>query len=116
MPIVSQSPYELWDLTKPVVLPRSRLYHLEPVGVGTAYVESLTGYIARLAESHCLLPGVLICKEIAPSVKKVFVKKRDSRGLRALFDRATALNGIGSIACDFAQALETLTLRKIYAF
>jgi hypothetical protein len=116
MPIVSQSPYELWDLTKPVVLPRSRLYHLEPVGVGTAYVESLTGYIARLAESHCLLPGVLICKEIAPSVKKVFVKKRDSRGLRALFDRATALNGIGSIACDFAQALETLTLRKDLRF
>jgi len=116
MPIVSHSPYELWDLTKPVVLPRSRLYHLEPVGVGTAYVESLTGYIARLAESHCLLPGVLISKFIAPLVKKAYVQASANMGLRALFNRASALNGTGSMALDFVQALEALTLRSELRF
>lgn len=41
---------EWWDLSRPKIPPRSRLYHLEPVGVGTPYVESLTGYMARLGE------------------------------------------------------------------
>jgi DNA-binding XRE family transcriptional regulator len=116
MLVDTYSSCDLWDIRKPLIPPRSHLHHLKPQGVGTPLGESLTGYIARLAESHCLLPGVLISKEIAPSLKKGFVKKRDSRGLRALFDRATALNGIGSIACDFAQALETLTLRKDLRF
>ena len=116
MPIVSHSSYELWDLTKPVVLPRSRLYHLEPVGVGTAYVESLTGYIARLAESHCLLPGVLISKFIAPLVKKAYFQASANMGLRALFNRSPALNGTGIMALDFVQALEILTLRSELRF
>ena len=39
--------YELWDLTRPAIPPRSRLYHLEPVGIGTPYVESLTSTARR---------------------------------------------------------------------
>ncbi len=31
---------ELWDLEPPSFLPRSRLFHLLPIGVGTPYVES----------------------------------------------------------------------------
>ncbi len=31
---------------------RSVLYNLEPVGIGTPYVESLSSYIARFAEKH----------------------------------------------------------------
>ena len=40
--------------------PRSRLYSLEPIGVGTAMVESLTGYVARLAEAHSVSAGDLV--------------------------------------------------------
>ena len=43
--------YESWDLKKLVIPSRSRLYQLEPIGIGTPLVESLTGYISRLAEA-----------------------------------------------------------------
>lgn len=111
-----KSIYELWGLNKSLILEHSRLHHLQPIGVGTPLVESLTGYIARLAESHCLLPGLLIHSEIAPLLKKIFLKKTGSRGLRAFFDRGTALNGTGNMAKDLVQALEILTLRSDLSF
>lgn len=43
---------DFWDLTLPPIPPRSRLFCLPPVGIGTAAVESLTGYVARLAMTH----------------------------------------------------------------
>ena len=116
MSIDSNNTWELWDSEKPIIPPSSSLHHLEAVGIGTPYVESLTSYIARLAESHSVLPSVLISKKIAPYLKKVFVKSLSSRRLRALFDRARALNGTGDIAMDFVQALETLTLRSDLCF
>ena len=57
--------YESCDLEKPKFPPRSRLYSLEPVGMGTPHVESLTSYIARLAEAHCVTPRILIEREIS---------------------------------------------------
>jgi hypothetical protein len=107
MPIVTHSPYELLDLTKPVVLPRSHLYHLEPVGVGTAYVESLTGYIARLAESHCLPVRTLILREIVPHSLKVY-RSTNLFGTRSL---TGALNGTGTMASDLVKLLKCLTRR-----
>ncbi|MEC4813049.1 MAG: TniQ family protein [Scytonema sp. PMC 1069.18] len=104
--------YDSWDLQKPSIPKRSRLYQLEPVGIGTPYIESLTSYVARLSESHSVLPGVLISREIASLVKKIFIKETDSRGLSALFNRATALNGTGDVATDLVQALQRLTLRE----
>jgi transcriptional regulator with XRE-family HTH domain len=104
--------YESWDVNRPIIPPRSNLYPLEPFGIGTPLVESLTGYITRLAQSHNLLPGVLISRKIPPFVQKDFVTKSANMGLRALFNRATALNGTGSMARDFVQAFEMLTLRN----
>ena len=60
---------ELWevrDLIPPALPPRSRLFHLEPVGLGTPWVESLTGYIARLAEAHGIETNKLVTREILP--------------------------------------------------
>ncbi len=37
--------YESWNLEQPSIPLRSRLYQLEPVGIGTPLVESLTGYV-----------------------------------------------------------------------
>ncbi len=114
--IVHPDAENLWSIEKLQLPKRSRLYHLPPVGVGTPFVESLTSYIARLAQSHSVFPSVLISKEITPYLKKVFAKRLSSRRLRALFDRARALNGTGDIAMDFVQALETLTLRSDLCF
>jgi|ERR1700730_10047659 hypothetical protein len=44
---------------------RSRLYSLRPIGIGIPEVESLTGYIARLAKAHCVTVGTLLSKEFA---------------------------------------------------
>ena len=52
----------------------SRLFHLQPMGVGTPYVESLTSYIKRLAEAHSVSPGVLLSKEILPDINKDYLK------------------------------------------
>ncbi len=47
---------------------RSRLYFLEPIGVGTPYTESLSSYLCRLAQEHCVTPQKLIMGEIAPLI------------------------------------------------
>src|SRR5215469_5593562 len=44
-------PYEEWKLQLPPISPRSVLYALEPMGIGTPQVECLTSYISRLAEA-----------------------------------------------------------------
>nr|MCM0593874.1 TniQ family protein [Gloeotrichia echinulata DEX184] len=56
-------------MEKPLTPKHSRLFHLEPIGVGTFYVESLTSYIARLAEAHSVLPGALLALEVKPLIK-----------------------------------------------
>lgn len=104
--------YDSWDIHLPSIPIRSRLYQLEPIGIGTPYVESLTSFIIRLAEAHCLLPRTLINEIIAPQLQKVFVKRCTSRGLGALFEKAKTINSNGNIARDFIQALESLTFHE----
>src|SRR5260370_16980864 len=58
--------YKEWDVTLPLILPRSCLYSLEPIGVGTRYVESFTSYVARLAGRHSVTPKALITRVILP--------------------------------------------------
>jgi hypothetical protein len=107
---------ELWSPEKLQLPERSRLYHLLPVGIGTPFVESLTSYIARLAESHSVLPGILMSRELASVVEKPYLSSSASMGLRALFNRAHALNGTGDMAGDWVEALEKLTLRNDLRF
>ena len=57
---------ELWDLKPPTFSPRSRLFHLVPIGIGTPHVESLTSYVSRLAVAHSVPPGTLLAIEIGP--------------------------------------------------
>ena len=55
--------YGVWE-TQVFELPeRSRLYSLSPVGIGTPQVESLSGYIARLAEAHVLSIGDMVGRD-----------------------------------------------------
>src|SRR5215472_3167550 len=58
-------PCESWDLAIPPVPARSRLYCLAPMGIGTPEVESLTGYIARLAEAHSVTVADLVGAELS---------------------------------------------------
>jgi len=72
---------DLWDLSRPALPPRSRLYHLEPIGIGTPYVESLTGYVARLAQAHRVDVRKLIVVEILPLMGRPHLLGPVNRGL-----------------------------------
>lgn len=99
-----------------IVSLHSRLYHLEPVGIGTPYTESLTSYITRLAEAHSVSGGQLFDREIVPLVNKPYLLATDRSGksnpLMTFRLALRCLNGAGETAADFIRALEALTLRS----
>jgi transcriptional regulator with XRE-family HTH domain len=104
--------YEKWDLSPLPVPTRSTLFSLEPIGVGTPWVESLTSYIARLADAHCIFSGTLMEKIIVPLAFGFSPRK----GAQALYkgdgDKSNLLNATGPRALRAVQELEKLTLHK----
>jgi hypothetical protein len=96
-------------MTLPTLPARSRLYRLAPCGLGTPWVESLTGYITRLAEAHGVSTGILYAKEIAPLVGKGNIFTFRLAGTAGY--PTHAINGLGVTAADFVRALESLTTR-----
>ncbi len=109
--------YELWDLTRPTIPSRSRLYCLAPIGVGTPAVESLTGYVARLAEAHSVTPRTLVVHELLPLLGRAHLSKPVNSSLSAFWRADTrALNGMRTLARDWVKALETQTGREDLRF
>src|SRR5690349_20961516 len=98
--------FDEWDL-EPPRYQHSYLYSLEPVGIGTADVESLTSYMARLAHAHCVSPAALFGRVIAPLSNRPYLSYPRtgpqtvvgvlSNSLRA---GIRAFNGIGKTAKD----------------
>lgn len=102
--------YEAWDNCTPMFPRASRFYHLPPIGLKTAMVESLTGYIVRLAEAHCVSAGVLYWKEI-----RAVAAKGNIFTFRVSSDEGYSthsINGFGTPSADFVMALEMLTARR----
>lgn len=85
--------------------PRSRLYSLEPKGLGTENVESLTSYLVRLSSAHSVSPRRLIRVE--------FAKHCHPPGrLDHLIRRVSTLNtidGLGDYARIFVEETTRLT-------
>src|SRR5260370_39680462 len=109
MPANILTDYDLKDLEKSLIPSRSRLYHLEPIGIGTPFVESLTSYVVRLAHAHCVEPRKLVIHEILPYLTKLGWSGSKNQ-------RLLAINGIGSLASQWVQAVEELTLRRNLRF
>lgn len=107
--------YPSWDVQKTPIPPRSRLYHLEPIGIGTPYVESLTGYVIRLAEQHCITTRRLLLNEIAPLMgreRKLSHSRNESISKIIGVNRdRTATNGTGLTASNLVRAMSILTKR-----
>ncbi len=110
--------YESWDLKKQPLKSRSRLFQLKPIGINTPLVESLTSYIARLAEAHCVLPGVLMERELALFLKEFpgDISLKNHSGRTGVFGHTETLNGVGVMASDWVRALQALTLRNDLRF
>ena len=95
-----QQAFESWDLALPPMRPRSRLYSPAPAGIGTALVESLSGYVVRLAEAHAVSTGDLVRRELSRYVKLPLVFYSND------------VNGLEERAARWVQAVEAATLRS----
>jgi hypothetical protein len=107
----SLATYETWDMTAPVVPPRSRLFHINPVGLGTPLVECLTSYISRVAQAHSISPGALQHHE----VPKYGAHRQNifSCGIKSRARSFTAgINATGTLAADFVSSIGKLTARN----
>lgn len=99
------NPDELCSLVLPIVPPRSILYSIPLIGVGTGNVEGLTSYICRLAEAHCVSPTNLLRYQIEPAACKGRPKAAKSVNLQS------HPSGDNRVAVRYVQALEYLTMQ-----
>jgi hypothetical protein len=111
---------EHWSL-KPLEIPqRSRIFSLEPVAVGTPYTESLSSYLHRLAQAHCLTSQKLVMGEIAPLILKDEDKSELlSKNLSHLLgnrDAKPTINGMREMTGKLVTVLEELTMRQDLRF
>jgi hypothetical protein len=105
---------EIWEEVPRDSIRHSRLYDLEPMSVGSPMVESLTGYIARLADAHSVSPATLVIREILPSVAPSEVHQDGKwvyKQLSSVFRASALLNGVSEGTQSWVLALEELTGR-----
>ncbi len=103
--------YDLWDLAMPHMSPRSILYPLGPVGVGTRKVECATTYLARLARAHRTHVGTLLTQVILPRIERSY-RPADARlGKMEWSYQSTRINGVTDMASSIVSILSDLTLR-----
>lgn len=103
-----QPVFDSWDCTPPILPPRSRLYSLEPIGIGTPFVESLSGYLTRLADAHAVSVSNLVARGLSPLLSNSLVQPLESHCFQARF---YAMNGLGEPAKRWVQALQIGTMR-----
>lgn len=93
------------DLDMPEFAPRSRLFGLEPIGLGTARAEGLISYLVRLARAHSVSPRRMVRTEF-PTVEPEIARMNYSSFFTR--DVGTA-NGLGKHARVFSKAVNKLT-------
>jgi TniQ len=87
--------------------PRSRLYPLEPIGIGTFLVERLSGYLIRLAKEHAVNPGALIRELKGPRAAKR--NPGDDLNLNYF---GYGMNGMSAGTSNWVQIVQTATTRS----
>ncbi len=108
--------YDHWDVEMPDIPKRSLLYCLKPVGIGTPQVESLSGYVARLAEAHDLSVGNLVGRKPFSNARSGLYKRTTffrSRPKSHAFHAADYdINGMCRKACKWIGAFQEATHRQ----
>lgn len=92
----------------------TRLYHLEPIGMGTPWMESLTSYLTRLAAAHHVHPRRLLSSECIPYLRRAAQAKTDELrhgAISAFLATSSVLNGFAPAAQQLVQGLTILTGR-----
>lgn len=108
--------FDSWTLSRSPLPPRSLLYALEPIGVGTAFVESLSGYVARIAEAHLVSVGDLVGLVLSdvPNLDGALLSpaaKADRRRGHGFRVCGYTVNGVTNRAMTWVRALEAATSR-----
>jgi transcriptional regulator with XRE-family HTH domain len=121
--LVSQQPamqlpltFDAWDCKPPPLPARSRLYSLEPIGIGTPFVESLSGYVARLADAHAVSVGDLAGRELSAFASKPLrsfgpFMRRNRAYSHGFHAQQHTMNGFGITSRKWIEALERATRR-----
>jgi AraC-like DNA-binding protein len=110
--VIEIAAIEVWNLELPALPERSRYYHLKPIGVGTPYAESLTSYITRLAEAHCVSPKALVICELLPMFGRPALSEHNPSIHNVWKRDAMTINGTSPYAGEWVRALERLTCRS----
>lgn len=105
--------YDMWEVVVPSFPPRSRLYPLAPLGLGSPVSESLTSYIARLAEAHSVPTGLFVAHELLPGYGHPYLFKNRTV---LWFKHARAFNGVNDWARKMLAVVERLTTRQDLQF
>jgi hypothetical protein len=91
--------YEHWELALPEFSPRSALYQIRPIGIGTPETECLTSLLARLATAHHLALGDLILRYFLPIMRNE--RAEADRPLNHFeLNRMSYVNGAGALAAE----------------
>jgi hypothetical protein len=91
---------------------RSHLYPLQPLLLGTAFSESFTSYVTRLAAIHQVPTGILLAQELAPKINRYHGPQPDSLSqlfFHIFFNLTGAWNGTGTMALEPLLILQELT-------
>jgi hypothetical protein len=111
---------ELWSPKLVEIPQRSRLFCLKPVAVGTAHTESLSSYLNRLAQEHCLTAQKLVMGEIAPLIltneDKFELLSKNISHLFGNSDAKPTINGMREMTEKLVTVLEELTLAQNLRF
>ena len=109
----TQPVFDSWDCTPPPVPPRSRLYAIQPIGIGTPFAESLSGYLARLADAHAVSVGNLVLRELSTLVSNPLFHSSEPNVFHARF---YPMNGLGDPARKWVEVLQTGTMQMDLRF
>ncbi|MBX9258326.1 TniQ family protein [Desmonostoc muscorum CCALA 125] len=115
-------PFDLGNFTIQNLPKISHLYPLQPIGLGTPNTESLSSYLQRLAQQHCLRSWQLYTYELVPLIQhQEYLLHKDTKktSLKQIFltNKKTAsnlsvINGLQSITPVIVTAIEQLTSRQ----
>jgi hypothetical protein len=117
----TQGVFESRDCAPAVLPPRSRLYALEPIGVGTPFVESLSSYVVRLDNAHAVSVGDLVGRELSRVAPKPLTSfgqfmKQNRANSHGFYARTCSISGFGKSSERWIEALERATLRTTLRF
>ncbi|MDJ0898791.1 MAG: TniQ family protein [Xenococcus sp. MO_188.B8] len=112
--------HELWNPKSLDIRQPTHLFFIEPIEIGTSNTESLSSYLTRLAQEHCVTPKKLIMREIAPLIMgNNYHTEMQSKNVSTIFgnsDAKPAINGMREMTRSLVDALENLTLRQDLKF